>query len=107
MGAPRRELVQASGMADVLRSLEQTVRERLETLPDGSYCAELFGDPEKLLRKIMEEAFEVTLELGRAPAVSRRVVEEAADLVFHLIVGLASVDVTFGDVLAELDRRRR
>ena len=55
----------------------------------------------------MEEAFEVCLELGRAERDEERIVAEAADLVFHLLVGLVGCDVTFDAVLAELARRRR
>ena len=53
----------------------------------------------------MEEAFETCLELGRAPRDPDRVASEAADLVFHLVVGLVDADVPFAAVLAELDRR--
>lgn len=94
-------------MADALRLLEQTLRERRAQPSEGSYAVALFADRELIIRKIMEEAFEVTLEIGRCPAVLSRVVEEAADLVFHLLVGLVSVDVSLDDVIAELDRRRR
>jgi phosphoribosyl-ATP pyrophosphohydrolase len=55
----------------------------------------------------MEEAFEVCLELGRAECDKERVAAEAADLVFHLVVGLVGCDVTFDAVLDELARRRR
>ena len=55
----------------------------------------------------MEEAFEVCLELGRPRARPERVVSEAADLVFHLLVGLVDSDVSFEAVVDELARRRR
>ena len=57
-------------------------------------------------RKIMEEAFETCLELGKPEVSHERLVSEAADLVFHLTVGLVSADASFDEVLAELDRRR-
>lgn len=55
----------------------------------------------------MEEAFEVCLELGRARRDPERVVSEAADLVFHLLVGLVDSEVSFEAVVDELARRRR
>ncbi len=93
-------------MSDTLHGLEQTLIARRTTRPQGSYSAELFADHERLQRKIMEEAFEACLELGRDPVDRERVASEAADLLFHLLAGLASVDVTLDAVLAELERRR-
>ena len=43
-----------------MEALFQVLAKRRENLPDGSYSATLFRDRELLLRKIMEEAFEVT-----------------------------------------------
>ena len=52
-------------MPDTLHELEQTLLSRQAARPAGSYSAELFADPERIQRKIMEEAFEVCLELSR------------------------------------------
>lgn len=76
-------------------------------MPEGSYSAALFRDGERLQRKIMEEAFEVCLELGRASPDAGRIAEESADLLFHLLVGLVSADVSIGDVTQVLEERRR
>ena len=93
-------------MADLLTDLEALLRSRREEQPSGSYSATLVTDPVAVQRKIMEEAFEVCLELG-APGVDRqRTASEAADLVFHLLAGLVGADVAWADVLAELQRRR-
>lgn len=93
-------------MNETLSGLEELLRSRRDRQPAGSYSAELFADRERLLRKIMEEAFEICLELGRPMADKDRVAEEAADLVFHLLVGLVSVDVTLADVGRVLEERR-
>lgn len=93
----------------ILDDLEAVLRERRSADPGDSYTARLLADPELIRRKIMEEAFEVCLELGRTrdgePDTSR-VAEEAADLVYHLLVGLVGADVALGDVLAVLEGRR-
>jgi phosphoribosyl-ATP pyrophosphohydrolase len=94
-------------MASTIQELEEVLRERRAQRPAGSYSAELFDNPELVQRKVMEEAFEVCLELGRAECDKERVAAEAADLVFHLLVGLVGCDVTFDAVLDELARRRR
>lgn len=90
-----------------IQELEAVLQDRRRQPPEGSYSATLFADPELVQRKIMEEAFEVCLELGRTKRDPERVTSEAADLVFHLLAGLVAADVSFDDVLDELARRRR
>lgn len=94
-------------MPDALPDLERVLQSRRTDRPEGSYTATLFADPERIRRKVMEEAFEVCLELGRAPLEPERVAEEAADLVFHLLVGLVGAGVPWADVERVLEGRRR
>lgn len=91
---------------DVLVDLEALLAERLRSAPADSYSVTLLRDSERARRKIMEEAFELCLELGRSPVDRRRAAEEAADLVFHVLAGLVGAAVPLGDVMAELARRR-
>jgi phosphoribosyl-ATP pyrophosphohydrolase len=91
----------------VLDDLESVLQERARSRPEGSYTVDLLSDPERVQRKIMEEAFEVCLELGAAEVDRRRAASEAADLVFHLLAGLVGAGVAWEDVLAELADRRR
>lgn len=90
-----------------LSDLEAVLRSRRDAPPQGSYTAELLADPERIQRKIMEEAFEVCLELGRADISHERVAEEAADVIYHLMVGLVGADVAWDDVVAVLEGRER
>lgn len=90
----------------ILEELEDVLRSRRGGDPDESYTARLLADPELAQRKIMEEAFEVCLELGRAETAPHLVAEEAADVLYHLMVGLVGVDVSLSDVLAVLESRR-
>ncbi len=90
-----------------LQDLEQTLRERRSADPAESYTARLLADPELAQRKIMEEAFEVCLEIGRPTVAKDLLAEEAADLLYHLLVGLVGADVAVADVLAVLEGRRR
>lgn len=94
-------------MTDPLADLENLLRSRRTQQPEGSYSVQLFSDPEQLQRKIMEEAFEVCLELARASLDRQRVAEEAADLLFHLVAGLVAVEVSLADVEQVLAERRR
>ena len=90
-----------------IEDLEEVLRARLGADPSESYSARLYADRELLQRKVMEEAFEVCLELGRTPRDRDATVAEAADLVYHLLAGLVQDGISCDDVAAELARRRR
>ena len=75
-----------------------------------SYTRELLEKPSKIRRKVMEEAYEVNeahqaLESGQDS--KDHLAHEAADLVYHLFVLLASADVTPSEVYAVLQRRHQ
>ena len=93
--------------SEIISDLEIILRERCRTRPEGSYSTKLFSDKELLQRKLMEEAFETCLELGQPVVDRQRITSEAADLLFHLLVGLVGVDVSLEDVINELGERRR
>ena len=88
----------------ILEELESVLQERRSAAATESYTARLLADPELVQRKIMEEAFEVCLELGRDD--NARVADEAADLIYHLLVGLVGAGIPLTDVLAVLEGRR-
>lgn len=93
-----------SAMPDTLTRLEATIRARRAADPGSSYVASLTakGRP-AIARKLGEEAIETMLA---ALADDRaQTTAEAADLLFHLIVLLADIDVPLADVVAELERR--
>lgn len=90
----------------ILEDLEGVLRSRRSADPAHSYTAELLADPELTQRKVMEEAFELCLELGRPETVPGLVAEEAADVLYHVLVGLVAVDVSLRDVFAVLEGRR-
>jgi phosphoribosyl-ATP pyrophosphohydrolase len=92
-------------VADVLHDIEAVLRDRLAGADAGSYSVTLLRDPEKAQRKIMEEAFELCLELGRG-GDPQRTASEAADVIFHVLAGLVGAGVTVDAVLAELESRR-
>lgn len=90
----------------VVGEVFQVVSSRLEEPCEGSYTAKLARGGEKaVLRKIAEEACEVIL--AAACEGDARVIEESADLLFHLIVLLAMRRLSTSDVAAELERRTR
>jgi len=91
-------------MGDTLQKLEATIRGRRGADPASSYVAKLFakGRP-KIAQKLGEEAVETVI--AALSGDRDEVIGEAADLVFHLTVLLAELDIPLADVLAELERR--
>lgn len=89
-----------------LAQLEQVIAERRGAAPDTSYTARLFAAGQaRMAQKVGEEGVE--LALAAVTADRTRVVGEAADLVYHLLVLLQSRDTTLADVVAELSARHR
>jgi phosphoribosyl-ATP pyrophosphohydrolase len=95
----------AGATGTFLTTLEATLRSRLDERPEGSYSLTLLTDPVAAQRKLMEEAFEVCLELGADEVDTARTAEEAADLVFHLLCGLVGAGIGWADVEAVLASR--
>ena len=90
-----------------LEDIEAVLQQRLAEPVEGSYSLTLLTDVELAQRKIMEEAFELCLELGREPQDRQRTVAEAADLFFHALAGLVGAGVSLSAVMSELEARRR
>jgi phosphoribosyl-ATP pyrophosphohydrolase/phosphoribosyl-AMP cyclohydrolase len=89
---------------EALPALERTLVERARERPAGSYTVELLDDPQRIGEKVMEEAEEVA---RAAREESReRVDEEAADVLYHLLVLLRSRERSLVDAERVLDGRR-
>ncbi len=89
-----------------LNELEQVLQSRRTADPAESYTARLLADPFLTQRKIMEEAFELCHELDQQAVDPSLIAEEAADLLYHLLVGLVGAQVGLNDVLGVLEGRR-
>jgi phosphoribosyl-AMP cyclohydrolase / phosphoribosyl-ATP pyrophosphohydrolase len=89
---------------EALAALERTIAQRRAERPPGSYTAELLDDPGRIGEKMREEADEVARAAGDEP--DERVAAEAADVLYHLAVLLASRGLSFTDAFAELNGRR-
>lgn len=89
----------------MLAELEGVIRSRSREKTPGSYTAELLaGGPPAVARKVTEEATEVLLAaIGES---TRRLAEESADLIYHLLVLLESRGIGWHAVCAELQARR-
>lgn len=90
---------------ETLPGLERTLLERARERPAGSYTVELLDDPERIGEKVMEEAEEVA-RAAREES-DERVDEEAADVLYHLLVLMHSRRRSLADAERVLDGRRR
>jgi phosphoribosyl-ATP pyrophosphohydrolase/phosphoribosyl-AMP cyclohydrolase len=90
---------------EALAALERTLRSRGAERPGGSYTVQLLDDPELIGAKVEEEAEEVA-RAAREES-DERVAEEAADVLYHLGVLLASREISQAAVMEVLNGRRR
>jgi phosphoribosyl-ATP pyrophosphohydrolase/phosphoribosyl-AMP cyclohydrolase len=89
---------------ETLPALERTLSARAKERPAGSYTVELLDDPQRIGEKVREEAEEVS-RAAREES-DERVDEEAADVIYHLLVLLHSRGRTLADAELVLDERR-
>jgi len=91
--------------AEALAALERTIAERRGAADERSYTRELLADPPRVGAKVREEAEEVAR--AAAEESDERVEQEAADVLYHLAVLMASRGLSLGEAFAELNARRR
>lgn len=94
----------ANARGDVLSGLDDVIAKRAdENATASSYTRRLLNDRNLRLKKLGEESSELVVAL--ADRDQERAAEEAADLVYHVLVALRAEGVTLGDVRKVLDRR--
>lgn len=87
-----------------MEGLYQLLQGRKKNLPEGSYTTYLFQKgTDKILKKIGEESTEVIIA-GKA-GDKAETIYEIADLAYHVLVLMAQMDITVGDIKAELASR--
>ena len=86
--------------------LFEIIERRKNAEPTGSYTKRLMESGEdQIVRKINEESLEVIL--AAKCEGDQRLIEEAADLIYHLFVLLAFKDISLDQVKAELHQRHQ
>jgi len=95
---------------DVLAALATTIAERQAALPipegsAASYTQRLLSNRNLRLKKLGEEAAE--LAVACADGDTARAAQEGADVMYHTLVALAAIGVTWLDVARVLDERAR
>jgi len=89
---------------EALAALQRTLRSRAAERPEGSYTVTLLDDPKLIGEKVEEEAEEVVR--AAREETDERVAEEAADLLYHLSVLLASRELPLAAAMEVLNGRR-
>ena len=94
----------AAELGAALDRLWQIIQSRRDADPQSSYTARLFARGRvKIAQKLGEEAVETVIEgVLENPAA---LVEESADLIYHMLVLWTAAGVSPTDVAAELARR--
>jgi phosphoribosyl-ATP pyrophosphohydrolase len=93
---------------DQLDELWAVIDDRYNNPRPGSYVSGLVTHPkgiDRALEKVGEEATEFILAVKNRDKT--RIIEEAADLQFHLMVALRGAGVEFGEVLVQLAARKK
>ena len=87
-----------------LATLERVIDERFANRPEGSYTARLLSQGwTRIAQKVGEEGVEVALAAARGN--DHEVIDEVADLFYHVMVLLKARGLTFERVLKELEAR--
>ncbi len=87
-----------------LSELQDFIEKRHQELPEGSYTTSLFRKGvNRIAQKVGEEALETVIEATNG--TNDKMVYEASDMIYHLIVLLAEKGLRIEDVVRELQKR--
>ncbi|MDE0697612.1 MAG: phosphoribosyl-ATP diphosphatase [Boseongicola sp.] len=91
-------------MTDILERLARTISEKRAADPKSSWTAQLLAaGPERAAKKFGEEAVEAVIEAVRGDR--DKLAAEAADVLYHLLVMLATREIELDEVLKVLEGR--
>ncbi|MCL2785846.1 MAG: bifunctional phosphoribosyl-AMP cyclohydrolase/phosphoribosyl-ATP diphosphatase HisIE [Methanomassiliicoccaceae archaeon] len=93
------------GTSDILPKLKRVIHERMEHPIPDSYTCKLFDDENKMCKKIVEEAGELTLSIkdGNVNEMSW----ELADLIYHVMVAVEKTGLPMEKVYEKLSERMK
>ena len=95
----------APSSSNITNQLERTIDARFKEGNVSSYTYQLYKEGIKeIAKKVTEEAGEVSIS---AVTNDGRVIDEAADLIYHLLVMLRKLNLSYDDVLQELKNRSK
>ena len=89
-----------------INNLYKIIQDRKRKMPKDSYVASLFKlGEDRIIQKVGEEATEVVIAAKNKN--KKRIIFEVADLLFHLLIFLASSDITLPEIEKELESRNK
>ena len=95
----------APSSSNITNELERTIDARFKEGNVSSYTYQLYKEGIKeIAKKVTEEAGEASIS---AVTNDGRVIDEAADLIYHLLVMLRKLNLSYDDVLQELKNRSK
>lgn len=93
------------GIINFLEKLTEIIEKRKQEMPENSYTARLFKEgSDRIIQKVGEEAVEVVI--AAKSKEKQKIINESADLLFHLMVMLADNDIELNEIVDELKSRR-
>lgn len=93
-------------MENIIKELYEVIKDRKEKRDESSYTSYLFNNGiDKILKKLGEECTEVIISAKNNNKEEQ--VLEIGDLIYHLLVTMAELNITIEDVEKELNKRRK
>ena len=88
-----------------IEDLNEIINNRVKTRKKNSYTNKLLKQgPKKIAKKFGEEASELIIDCLNGS--KKRTIEEAVDVIYHLLVLLKSKKISINDIHKELDKRK-
>ena len=88
-----------------IEDLNEIINNRAQTRIKNSYTNKLLKlGPKKIAQKFAEESSELIIDFLKGS--KKRTIEEAVDVIYHLLVLLKSKKITINEIHKELDKRK-
>ena len=88
-----------------IEDLNEIINNRVQTRKKNSYTNKLLKlGPKKIAQKFGEEASELIIDFLKGS--KKRTIEEAVDVIYHLLILLKSKKITMNEIYKELDKRK-
>lgn len=95
-----------SDSLDFLNYLFNLIKGRKASLPENSYTTKLFkSGTNRIIQKVGEEAIETVIAAKNRDR--NEIINEVSDLVYHLFVMLAEQDISFTEIVNNLEKRHK
>ena len=90
----------------IIQYLKETIEEKEKSNDMNSYTYKLINkDLSRIIQKVGEEAIEVVIAAGKVE--KKDLINESADLLFHLLILLRKKDISLDEIADELIKRKK